>query len=248
MNHETRCKIVQDLLPSYIEGLTAKETNAFVSAHLSECAPCRDAHRAMTGQTDPRETEGRRLVNAIARARKRRRRIVWGVVALALVILAVCLLPYPKTMRGEYAAIEWRCGDAAYERPLTVHIDGVYRDYLFREDGFEGVIAIEGYPQTENRDIRLRFAIDRQAAMFYADDFGFLKSFGFILLAPGGDEFVIGVYEEVADEQGSASAWDGSDGLLITCPAQNRAEAVKNTNDIARRLSPHWLGGGNALE
>ena len=34
------CKIVQDLLPNYIEGLTNEETNGFIEKHLKECENC----------------------------------------------------------------------------------------------------------------------------------------------------------------------------------------------------------------
>lgn len=34
------CKIVQDLLPNYIEGLTTKETNKYIEDHLSNCKEC----------------------------------------------------------------------------------------------------------------------------------------------------------------------------------------------------------------
>ena len=34
------CKIVQDLLPNYIEKLTSDETNEYIKEHLKECAEC----------------------------------------------------------------------------------------------------------------------------------------------------------------------------------------------------------------
>ena len=44
MNDETRCSVVRDLLPGYIDNLTSEQTNAFVKAHLAECAECRAVH------------------------------------------------------------------------------------------------------------------------------------------------------------------------------------------------------------
>ena len=41
MNDETRCSVVRDLLPGYIDNLTSEQTNAFVKAHLAACAECR---------------------------------------------------------------------------------------------------------------------------------------------------------------------------------------------------------------
>jgi hypothetical protein len=40
MKEKRDCKIVQDLLPNYIEGLTNEETNLFIKEHLKECDEC----------------------------------------------------------------------------------------------------------------------------------------------------------------------------------------------------------------
>ena len=42
MNEKKNCKIVQDLLPNYIEKLTNEETNTFIEEHLKECDECRE--------------------------------------------------------------------------------------------------------------------------------------------------------------------------------------------------------------
>ena len=41
MNGKKDCKIVQDLLPNYIEKLTTEETNQFIEEHLKECDECK---------------------------------------------------------------------------------------------------------------------------------------------------------------------------------------------------------------
>lgn len=43
-----KCKIVEDLLPLYIEELTSGETGAFIRTHLAECEACAAMHRRMT--------------------------------------------------------------------------------------------------------------------------------------------------------------------------------------------------------
>lgn len=40
MKVEKKCKIVQDLLPNYIDGLTNDDTNLFIKEHLKECSDC----------------------------------------------------------------------------------------------------------------------------------------------------------------------------------------------------------------
>ncbi|MBO5397771.1 MAG: zf-HC2 domain-containing protein [Clostridia bacterium] len=42
MNNKEKCKIVQDLLPNYVEKLTSDTTNTFIEKHLKECIECND--------------------------------------------------------------------------------------------------------------------------------------------------------------------------------------------------------------
>ena len=42
MKEKRNCKIVQDLLPNYIEKLTNEETNNFIEEHLKECNECQN--------------------------------------------------------------------------------------------------------------------------------------------------------------------------------------------------------------
>ena len=44
MSDKLRCEIVQDLLPSYVDGLTSDETNEAVKDHLADCVSCRDMY------------------------------------------------------------------------------------------------------------------------------------------------------------------------------------------------------------
>lgn len=40
MKEKKNCKIIQDLLPNYIEKLTKEETNLFIEEHLKDCEEC----------------------------------------------------------------------------------------------------------------------------------------------------------------------------------------------------------------
>ena len=58
------CKIVQDLLPNYIEKLTDEETNKYIESHLRECNECKDMYDNMkkefelnTNKIDNREVK-----------------------------------------------------------------------------------------------------------------------------------------------------------------------------------------------
>lgn len=45
--HRLDCALVQDLLPSYIDGLTSPRSTELVAQHLAECADCRAIHEEM---------------------------------------------------------------------------------------------------------------------------------------------------------------------------------------------------------
>ncbi len=34
------CKVIQDLLPLYLDGVSSKESSALVEMHLAQCAQC----------------------------------------------------------------------------------------------------------------------------------------------------------------------------------------------------------------
>lgn len=50
-----KCRIVEDLLPLYIEELTSGETAAFVKEHLESCEHCSAMHRRMTAPVQSQE-------------------------------------------------------------------------------------------------------------------------------------------------------------------------------------------------
>ena len=41
MEEKRECKIIQDLLPHYAEGLTSEQTNQYINEHLKECLECK---------------------------------------------------------------------------------------------------------------------------------------------------------------------------------------------------------------
>lgn len=52
MKEKRACKLVEDLLPNYIEKLTNEETNKFVEEHLNECTDCKKILENMKKDVD----------------------------------------------------------------------------------------------------------------------------------------------------------------------------------------------------
>ncbi len=89
---ELSCAIVEDLLPTYVEGLTSEETNMAVEAHLASCPACAAKRAAMGAEDVPSEEaagEASREVDYLKKVRRRgRRRIMLAVLATLLVLAA----------------------------------------------------------------------------------------------------------------------------------------------------------------
>ncbi len=52
MNNDISCCIIRDLLPSYIDQLTSKETNCIIENHLKTCSNCCKERDEMTKQVE----------------------------------------------------------------------------------------------------------------------------------------------------------------------------------------------------
>lgn len=90
MKEKKECKIIQDLLPSYIENLTTVETNEYIQAHLNECKECKKALEDMQKElkTQAFETD-KNKVNYIKKYNKKMKalKIVLSLILLAFIIV-----------------------------------------------------------------------------------------------------------------------------------------------------------------
>lgn len=57
MKGKDECKIVQDLLPIYIDELTDKVTNEYIENHINQCQECLDIYNNMKNQNNNSEKE-----------------------------------------------------------------------------------------------------------------------------------------------------------------------------------------------
>ena len=66
MKDKKDCKIVQDLLPNYIENLTSQETNNYIKEHLEQCNECNKIFENMKKKLEPtNEIIDKREINYI---------------------------------------------------------------------------------------------------------------------------------------------------------------------------------------
>ena len=87
MNNKIDCRIIQDLLPSYIDGLTSEYTNQVIEEHVEECEPCKEMLQRMQEPEKKQENELKEL-DAMKKIHKKMN----GFLATSLISLGIVLL------------------------------------------------------------------------------------------------------------------------------------------------------------
>ena len=127
------CHIVRDLLPSYLEHLTAPETDADIRAHLEGCPACRAAEAAMRADL-PLERAPQPRLQFLKKLRWQQR-LGAGLSALVTVLclLGLYRMEYAYTLTGTAemeAAVETYLADVAQ---LDARYQGTAVDVLETE-------------------------------------------------------------------------------------------------------------------
>jgi hypothetical protein len=88
--HKIPCYWVQDMLPTYLDGLTSQQTTADVQAHLSVCSACQEMLSQMqAGEAKAQKAQNDRDINYLKKIKGKTRKTVTAVALAALVILAI---------------------------------------------------------------------------------------------------------------------------------------------------------------
>ena len=85
---ENKCKIIQDLLPTYIENLTSEETTKFIEEHLKNCSECQTVYNNMKESLEQETLENTETVKKIKKY-KRRIRLIKTIFVLAILALPI---------------------------------------------------------------------------------------------------------------------------------------------------------------
>lgn len=79
------CKIVQDLLPNYVDKLTTESTNEFIKEHLKECKKCSEVYEKMSEQIDLDYNIENKEVKCMKKVHKKI--LIMGIIILTLAIV-----------------------------------------------------------------------------------------------------------------------------------------------------------------
>lgn len=90
MKEKKDCKIVQDLLPSYIDGLTNEETNQFIKEHMKDCDECLKVLEDM--EKELKQDKKKVSKQEVAYMKKYKRKMTVLKVIIGIIILGFVLI------------------------------------------------------------------------------------------------------------------------------------------------------------
>jgi len=155
-----------------------------------------------------------------------------GIIFIVIVLIIASVVFFiPEKINKEYSAVMCRLGDPDYSENLIIKIHGEVSS-VFGKRTFKGIIDIG---DTQMSFEKLQFDRFGRASLFYYDKTAkYYLSYGDFVSQNMATGFTICVLERIDDR---SSSWSCMDGLIISAPANNRAEAV----DIFNKLMEHIL-------
>ena len=93
---EDKCKIVQDLLPTYVEKMTSYETEVFIKEHLESCRECQKIYNSMISNLEKEEIEDTEIVKEIKKYRRKINiiKVVFFIIIFTIVFYIVGNISY----------------------------------------------------------------------------------------------------------------------------------------------------------
>ena len=144
------CEIVQDLLPTYVDGLTSPVTNEAVQAHLETCPACRESWRRMSDKNKLSPDKPCEMVVRLQRkVRRRKLRIillcVFGVLFAAVAVRMLCFPIKTTQIQKDYSGV-WESdvlNSSAANNSVTASLDYTSYDYLILKDRCKIDLAVQ---------------------------------------------------------------------------------------------------------
>lgn len=99
MEKNKKCKIIQDLLPSYIDSVTSDETNKFIEEHLQNCEECSQILKNIGADIFLENIDEKRKINYLKKI-KLKIRITIIAILLIMTIIIVTIIKFFTSMGG----------------------------------------------------------------------------------------------------------------------------------------------------
>ncbi len=102
MKNKRDCKIVQDLLPNYIDKLTTNESNAFVENHLKECEECNSIFKNMNEELEKENVDIKQEINYAKKYNKKYKKIQYTLLIIIWSLIFIILAFFSRKILISY--------------------------------------------------------------------------------------------------------------------------------------------------
>ena len=116
---KTECSIVRDLLPLYVEGMLAEQTEKYVSEHLEKCTECRHELDELR--------EGEKESGEVCVEKAKPFKKIMGRINLQLYSFAYSLI-----ILFIFLGFSWTAGSNMMYNSLIMPLVGIFAYYVFR--------------------------------------------------------------------------------------------------------------------
>lgn len=100
------CKVVQDLMPSYVEKLTSEESNKFIEEHLKECNKCTNILKSMKADIKLKKVETPKEEIDYMKKAKKKMNISKKILILIIILIFTLILLFCRDIYKIYAYID----------------------------------------------------------------------------------------------------------------------------------------------
>ena len=121
---ENKCKIIQDLLPTYLEKMTTDETTTFIEEHLKICPECKDLLNSMKADIEKEDLENTEIIKNI-KTYKRKIITAKTVILLIILIFAIIIINYVGSITYKFWIV-----NNTFEKNTNYH---AYENFTLRE-------------------------------------------------------------------------------------------------------------------
>ncbi|MBU9711523.1 zf-HC2 domain-containing protein [Evansella tamaricis] len=153
------CKLIEDLLPLYVEEEVSDISREIVEVHVKECDSCREQMESMSENTDPVLDKMKESLPETATFRQWMERLKKGAILLLAVVVVITLL---------VSGISYQFGLNREQPPPVHYVDTEEEIYAFFHDKVPGLLRAEeaGWVIDMHQEIEIpngagTFAIDR---------------------------------------------------------------------------------------
>ena len=145
---KNECKIIQDILPLYVEDVASDETKAFVDEHLADCEDCRNMLYCM--KQPPEMSIGLSTAPLVHLKKKLLKKRIATVLFTAAVVLTIAITVFAFLTSPQYVPYSSDVLTLFDEGGIVLctfddQVTGFYVNHYISEDGATGVFSITAW-------------------------------------------------------------------------------------------------------